>query len=110
MSSLPFQRNKAVFSLGDVIFARDIPNQKDSRLRCLLFVKGLVIHFYLGWSGSILQFRQNIVKVGSKSWLLTCNSNITLSLPSYTGSALKSELHFSLLCFCMKLKEGMELL
>ena len=26
--------------------------------------------FYLGWSGSILQFRQNIIKVGSKSWLL----------------------------------------
>ena len=68
--------------------------QKYSRLRCLLRVKGLVNCFYLGWSGSILQFRQNIVKVGSKSWLLTCSSNITLSLPSYTGSALKSELNF----------------
>ena len=50
--------------------------------------------FYLGWSGSILQFRQNVIKVGSKSWLLTCSSNITLSLPSYTGSALKKELNF----------------
>jgi hypothetical protein len=30
-------------------------------------VKGLVIWFFLGWSGSILQFRQNITKVGSKS-------------------------------------------
>ena len=69
-------------------------NQKYSRLRCLLRVKGLVICFYLGWSGSILQFRQNIIKVGSKSWLLTCSSNITLSLPSYTGSALKRELNF----------------
>ena len=68
--------------------------QKYSRLRCLLRVKGLVICFYLGWSGSILQFRQNIIKVGSKSWLLTCSSNITLSLPSYTGSALKRELNF----------------
>jgi hypothetical protein len=31
-------------------------NQKYSRLRCLLPVKELVICFYLGWSGSILQF------------------------------------------------------
>ena len=50
--------------------------------------------YYLGWSGSILQFRQNIKKVGLKSWLLTCSSIITLSLPSYTGSALKRELYF----------------
>ena len=41
--------------------------QKYSRLRCLLRVKGLVICFYLGWSGSILQFRQNVIKVESKS-------------------------------------------
>ena len=32
--------------------------QKYSRLRCLLRVKGLVIGFYLGWSGSILWFRK----------------------------------------------------
>ena len=68
--------------------------QKYSRLRCLLRVKGLVICFYLGWSGRILQFRQKIIKVGSKSWLLTCSSNITLSLPSYTGSALKRKLNY----------------
>ena len=36
----------------------NIQGQKYSRLRCLLRVKGLVICFYLGWSGSILQFRQ----------------------------------------------------
>ena len=65
--------------------------QKYSRLRCLL---GLMICFYLGWSGSILQFRQNMIRVGSKSWLFICSSNITLSLPSYTGSALKRELNF----------------
>ena len=41
-----------------------------------------------------LQFRQNIIKVGSKLWLLICRSNITLSLPTYTGSALKRELNF----------------
>ena len=51
-------------------------SQKYSRLKCLLLVKNLMICFYLGWSGSI-QFRQNIIKVGSKSWLLTCISNIT---------------------------------
>ena len=50
--------------------------------------------FWGGWSGSILQLRQDIIKVGSKSWLLTCSSNTTLSLPSYTGSALKRELNF----------------
>ena len=32
--------------------------QKYSRLRCLLGVEGLVIGFYLGWSGSILRFRK----------------------------------------------------
>ena len=67
--------------------------QKYSRLRSLLSVKGFVICFYLGWSGSVLQIRTNIVEVGSKSWLLTCSSNITLSLPSYTVSALYRELN-----------------
>ena len=33
-----------------------------------------------------------LTKVGSKSWLLTCSGIITLSLPSYNGSALKREL------------------
>ena len=32
--------------------------------------------FLFFWSGSILQFRQNIIKVSSKSWLLTYSSNI----------------------------------
>ena len=57
-------------------------------------------------SGSILQYRQNIIKVGSKSWVLSCSSNITLSLPPYNGSTLKRELNFcngylSLLYFCI---------
>ena len=72
----------------------DCQKQKYSRLRCLLCVNRLVICSYLGWSDSILQFRQNIIKVGSKSWLLTCSSIITLSLPSYNGSALKREQNF----------------
>ena len=62
------------------------PNQKYRRLRCLLC--------YFGWSGSIFQFRQNIIKVGSKSWLLTCSINIVLSLPSFNGFTLKRELNF----------------
>ena len=37
--------------------------QKYSRLRCYLHVKSLVICFYLGWCGSILQFKQNMIKV-----------------------------------------------
>ena len=57
--------------------------QKYRRLRCLLRVKGLLICLYLGWSGSIFQFRQNIINVGSKSWLLTCSINIVLSLPLF---------------------------
>ena len=44
--------------------------------------------FYLGWSGSILKIRTDMIKVGSNSWLLSCSSNITLSLPSFTVSAL----------------------
>ena len=81
------------------VYIKDIKTlgQKYSILRCLLHVKGLVICFYLGWSDRVLQIRTNMIKVGSKSWLLTCNSNITLSLPSYTGSALKRELDF---CNC----------
>ena len=54
--------------------------QKYSKLRCLLGVKGLLICFYLDW-------------FGSKSWLLTCSNDITLSLPSYTGYDLKTELN-----------------
>ena len=41
--------------------------QKYSRLRCLLHGKGLVICFYLGWSGSTLLITKHIIKVGSKS-------------------------------------------
>ena len=61
-----------------------------------------VICFHLGWSGSILQIRAKMIKVGSKSWLLTCSSNISLSLPSYNVSALQRELNFLtgiLVCF-----------
>ena len=54
-----------------------IHNQKYSRLSCLLLVKGLVICFYLGWSGITLPIRTNLIKVGSKSWLLTSSNNIT---------------------------------
>ena len=39
---------------------------KIQQTKILLWVKVLLICFYLGWSGSILQFRQNMIKVGSK--------------------------------------------
>ena len=98
-----FMRMQWLFFIGE----QHTSSQKYSRLRCLLRVKGLGICFYLSWSGSILQFRQNMIKVGSKSWLLTCSSNITLSLPSYTSSALKRDLNFcngylGLLYFCQQ--------
>ena len=46
-----------------------------------LFLIGLV------WQYSTSQNQYN-KGIGSKSWLLTCSSNITLSLPSYTVPAL----------------------
>ena len=56
----------------------------------VLFLFGLV------WQYSSIQ--KNIVQVGSKSRLLTCSNNITLSLPSYTDSASKRELNFCNCC------------
>ena len=53
---------------------------------CDLFLFGLV------WQYSSIQ--KNIMKVGSKPWLLTCISNITLSLPSLYFSESKRELNF----------------
>ena len=53
---------------------------------------GVLILFWLVWQYSSVH--KKIIKVGSKSWLLTCISNITLSLPLYTCSALKRELNF----------------
>ena len=52
-----------------------------------LFLFGLV------WQYSSIQ--KNIIKVGSKSWILTCSCHITLSLPFYTDPASKRELNFS---------------
>ena len=54
--------------------------QKYSRLRCLLLVKGLVICFHFGWSGSTQPIRTNIIKAGSKSGLFICSC--------YTGTPL----------------------
>ena len=36
---------------------------KIQQTKCLLLVKGLVICFYLGWSSSILQFRQEVIYI-----------------------------------------------
>ena len=75
-------------------------HSKYSRLRCLLPVKGLVFCFYFGRSGSILQFRKNIIKVGSKSWLLTCSCNITLSFCFEERELNFCNGYLSLLDFC----------
>jgi hypothetical protein len=100
-----FFRGENTVWYRDLLALTLLDHQKCSRLRCLLHVKVLMICFYLGLSGSILRFRRNIIKVGLKSWLLTCRSNITLSLPLYTGSVLKREPKFcnsslSQLYFC----------
>ena len=48
--------------------------------------------FGLVWQYSSIQ--KNIIKVGAKSWLLTCSYHITLSLPFYTDPDSKRELNF----------------
>ena len=72
-------------------------------VRCQIF--GDLFLFGLVWQYSSIQ--KNIMKVGSKPWLLTCISNITLSLPSLYFSESKRELNFcngylSLLYFWLK--------
>ena len=62
MSSLPFQRNRAVFSVGDIIFARDIPNL----LQALLALSGIPGNLaFFGWSevekGQIFSFGQSYI-------------------------------------------------
>ena len=45
---------------------------------------------FFGRSGSILQIRTNLIKIGSKSWLLTCSTNFE---PTY----------LSLLYLCLRI-------
>ena len=64
--------------------------------------------FGLVWQYSSIQ--KNIIKVGSKPWILTCSCLITLSLPFYTEPDSKRELNFcngylSLLYFCLRPSE-----
>ena len=64
--------------------------------------------FGLVWQYSSIQ--KNIIKVGAKSWMLTCSCHITLSLPFYTDPDSKRELNFcngylSLLYFCLQLQK-----
>ena len=48
-----FEKKFCLFNFWENIYV-----QKYSRLRCLLRVKGLVIGFYLGWSGHTLLIRK----------------------------------------------------
>ena len=57
----------------DLNFHRITIQQTKMIVTCQRF--GDLFLFGLVWSGSIKQFRQNIINVGSKSWLLTCSSN-----------------------------------
>ena len=84
---------------------RENLSDKDSRAYILANIQESRILITCQRSGDLflfrLVFRQNIIMVGSKSRLLTWSSNITLSLPSYSGSAVKRELNFCLLYFCI---------
>ena len=59
-------------------------------VRCQLF--GDLFLFGLVWQYSSIQ--KNIIKVGAKSWMLTCSCHITLSLPFYADPDSKRELNF----------------
>ena len=66
--------------------------QTYSRLRCLVCVKGLVICFYLGWSGSIQQILSNI----AHKWSWLSSIQLTTKFNSISSS------FFTLLpSFCM---------
>ena len=54
---------------------------------------GDLFSFGLVWKYSSVQTKYNKGRFKVMA-ILTCSSNITLSLPSYTGSALKRELNF----------------
>ena len=75
--------------------------QKCSRLICLLHVRFGELFLF----GQVWQYSSVQTKYDKGRYVLTCSSNITLSLLSYAGSALKRELNFcngyiSLLYFC----------
>ena len=94
LESNPYKKAKLSFSwLAPHGAGQMGASQKCSRLGCLLCVKGLVICFLFGlvWQYSSVQTKCNKGRL-FKSWLLTCISNITLSLLSHTGSALKGPL------------------
>ena len=77
---------------ADVINEWSLTKIQQSKMlvRCQLF--GDLFLFGLVWQYSINQNQCN--KGRFKPWLLTCSSNIPLSLPSFTVSALKKELNF----------------
>ena len=72
------QKHQNAKSIGEKLKTKGKVTSTEQMLKCLLRVKGLVICFYLGWLGSILQFKQNIIKVGSMSWLLTVSSKVVI--------------------------------
>ena len=84
------------------ILAQSKIQQTKMLVTCQRF--GELFLFGLVWQYSSIQ--KNIIKVGSKSWILTCSCHIILSLPFYTYPASKRELNFcngylSMLYFCV---------
>ena len=74
----------------------DVKQAKIQQIKMLVMCQrfGDLFLFGLVWQYSTNQNQYDKGKCKIKSWLLTCSSNITLSLHSYTGSALKRELNF----------------
>ena len=79
------------------------PNIQQTKMLVTCQRFGDLLLFGLVWQYSSVQRKYNKGRFKVMA-ILTCSSNITLSLPSYPGSALKRELNFcndylSLLCF-----------
>ena len=88
-----FNISKHRFSFKDIrLFHLLLPKIQQTKILVRRQIFGDLFLFGLVWQYSSIQ--KNIMKVGSKPWLLTCISNITLSLPSLYFSESKRELNF----------------
>ena len=90
---------KDIPGFGQVLETRSLQDGKVERypistigmihLLCLLNMYNSILELvYLVKMESVWFFVKNLFYKGSNSCLITCSSNITLSLPSYTVSAL----------------------
>ena len=70
------------------------PNPKIQQTKMLGMCQRIGDWFLFGLVWQYSSIQKNIIKVGAKSWLLTCSCHITLSLPFYTDPDWKRELNF----------------